>query len=52
MSLAKVTFIKWSVTIRRCGVCGGVAACCIESVKRNFSHKQVHFIVTVSYMWL
>ena len=28
MSLAKVTFTKWTLTIRRYGVCGSVAACC------------------------
>ena len=30
MSLAKVTFIKYSLTISHCGLCGGVAACYIK----------------------
>jgi hypothetical protein len=33
LSLAKVTFIKWSLTIRRYGVCGGAAACYIKSME-------------------
>jgi len=33
LSLAKITFIKWSLTIRRYGVCDGVAACYITSVE-------------------
>jgi hypothetical protein len=31
MSLAKVTFIK-SIKVRRYGLCGCVAACCIKSM--------------------
>jgi hypothetical protein len=53
MGLAKVTFIK-SVKVRRCGLCGCVAACyikpmvvCVLCAVQSFSCKIVRGIVFV-----